>query len=236
MKLKSIMIALALASVVACDKPADDATPAAEPAAEEAKTEEATDPAAAKAEEAPTEAPAEEPATVATVGQPAPDFELADEAGNKVKLSDLKGQIVVLEWTNPDCPFVKRAYSTKTMQDAVKEAGADTKWLAIDSSNFAKPETSKKWKDANATDWPQLQDPEGKVGKLYGAKTTPHMFVIDAEGVLRYSGAIDNDPHGKLEAAQKKNYVIEAVKALTGGKEIADPETKPYGCSVKYAS
>lgn len=236
--MKKRLIAMLAVSLLAagCDKQ-EEATPqpatAEQAPAENAEAEAEGEGAAAEAET--EEAPAEE-ATVATVGKPAPDFELTDQEGNKHKLSDLKGSMVVLEWTNPECPVVQRVYDANMMQAAIKDAGADVKWLAIDSSNFVKPETTKEWMKKNkGMDWPTLQDPTGEVGRAYGAKTTPHMYVIDKEGVLRYNGAIDNDPHGKLDAKERKNYVVEAVKSLAAGKEVADAETKPYGCSVKYA-
>lgn len=227
------ILATSLLAATGCDKPAEPEAQPVETA--EVIADNAEGAATAEAKEEVAE-PAEAEATVATVGQPAPDFELPDEKGTTHKLSDLKGKIVVLEWTNPDCPVVQRVYGSQTMQTAIKELGADVKWLAIDSSNFVKPEDSTKWAGENKVDWPQLQDPTGATGKAYGAKTTPHMFVVDAEGVLRYSGAIDNNPNGKLDAKDQKNYVVEAVKSLTAGTDVVDAETKPYGCSVKYGS
>lgn len=227
-------LAVSLLAASACDKPQEaEAEPVAEASNEAAPTENAEPAAAAEAEAEPQ---AEAEVTVATIGKPAPEFELPDETGTNHKLSDLKGQIVVLEWTNPECPVVQRVYDAEMMQAAIKEVGADIKWLAVDSSNFVKPEDHLKWKKENKADWPHLQDPSGAVGKAYGAKTTPHMYVIDKDGTLRYSGAIDNDPHGKMDAKERKNYVIEAVGALNEGKEVADAQTKPYGCSVKYGS
>lgn len=183
-----------------------------------------------------TEEKAEEVATAA-VGKPAPDFELTDESGKTHKLSDYKGKIVVLEWTNPDCPYVERHYQNDTMQKTLEKAGSDKiAWFAVDSSNFVKPEDSKKWKEEEGFTYPVLQDPSGEVGKQYAAKTTPHMFVIDAEGVVAYSGAIDNDDRGKMKPAERTNYVEQAVGSLVEGKEVETSETKPYGCSVKYSS
>ncbi len=239
--MKRFIIAITASLLVAsgCDK--QEAPAADEPTSEEAakeptksaqKSEEADDEGAAK----PAEKADEKATPTATVGEPAPDFELKDEEGKAYKLSDLKGKIVVLEWTNPDCPVVQRHYEASTMQNVMSEIGDDIVWLAVDSSNFVTPDSTKKWKQANEMDWPVLQDPEGEVGKTYGAKTTPHMYVVDAEGVLRYNGAIDDDPHGKKKAEERTNHVVEAVTALAAGKDVPKPTTKPYGCSVKYDS
>lgn len=167
-------------------------------------------------------------------GQPAPDFTLKDHEGKDVKLSDLKGQVVVLEWTNPQCPFVKRHYEAGTMKTLAAEfAGKNVKWLAIDSSHFVTVAENKKWADEKQLPYPVLDDHEGKVGAAYGARTTPDMFVIDAEGKVAYRGAIDDDPYGENKAP--KNYVRAAVEAVLAGKAAAEPETRPYGCTVKYA-
>lgn len=238
MKMKLTLILAAGLALAACEKKAEPAAeaPATEQPVEEAKPTEEAKPAEGAAEgAAAADKPAEE-ATVATVGKPAPEFELADASGKTHKLSDYKGKIVVLEWTSPECPVVKRVYEAKTMQTAVEKLGAEVVWLSVDSSHFVTPEATKKWKEENKFDWPYLQDPEGKVGQQYGAKTTPHMYVVDKEGVLRYSGAIDDDPHGKKAAEERNNYVVEAVTAIAEGKDVPNPETKPYGCSVKYKS
>lgn len=195
---------------------------------------------AEKVAEAPVEAAAEPAAAAAqtptaTVGKAAPDFELKDEAGKSHKLSDYKGKIVVLEWTSPECPYVVRHYDKDTMQTSWDKLGNDkVVWLAVDSSNFVTPESAAEWKGKEGFKYPVLQDAAGDVGKLYEAKTTPHMYVIDAEGTLRYAGAIDNDPRGKEEKIT--NYVEEAVSALLEGKDVPTSNTQPYGCSVKYKS
>lgn len=163
-------------------------------------------------------------------GEMAPDFTLKDQSGTEVKLSSLKGKLVVLEWTNPGCPFVVRHYKAQTMTKLAK-ANSDVVWLTINSSHFTQ--------DADNTTWAQkegvktvLNDASGKVGKLYGARTTPHMYVIDAQGKIAYQGAIDDDPYGDKESPL--NYVADALKALKAGKAPSINETKPYGCSVKY--
>ncbi|HNQ23182.1 MAG TPA: thioredoxin family protein [Phycisphaerae bacterium] len=174
--------------------------------------------------------------TQAEVGKPAPDFALKDLDGQEHKLSDLKGKIVVLAWTNHECPYVVRHENkAKTMQStAQKFADNGVVWLAVNSSFFAeqKAEQLRKWTKDNAINYPVLLDAEGKVGRMYQAKTTPHMFVIDRTGVLVYAGAIDDDPQGRKESP--RNYVEEAVRALLNNSTVAVASTKPYGCSVKY--
>lgn len=172
-------------------------------------------------------------ASAATVGVPAPDFSLKDEAGKEHKLSQYRGKVVVLEWVNPECPFVQRHYEAKTMQNTWAGAGKEeVVWLAIDSTAHNTPDKSAAWKKSQGFDYPILQDPEGKVGKLYGAKTTPHMYVIDREGVLRFAGGIDDDPRGRNK--EPKNYVKLALAELLAGKEISEKTSTPYGCTVKY--
>lgn len=171
----------------------------------------------------------------AEVGEKAPEFELTDAQGNKHSLNDYEGKLVVLEWTSPECPFVKRHYKSKRMPETYQKIASETSevvWLAIDSSHFNKPQDSKKWKQKHSIPYPILQDSEGTVGRKYGAKTTPHMYVIDKEGTLRYKGAIDNDEWGKKDSPT--NYVVETVKALKKGESPEKTSVKPYGCSVKY--
>ncbi len=172
-------------------------------------------------------------ATAAVVGQPAPDFTLTDEAGNPHHLADYKGSVVVLEWTNPECPFVARHYKIDTMERLSAKYAEKVVWLAVDSSHFNKPADSNSWKAKQGFAYPVLQDPDGAIGRLYGARTTPHMFVVDQNGVLRYNGAIDDDAYGRSETTV--NYVGDAVSALIAGTDPAVATTKPYGCSVKYS-
>jgi peroxiredoxin len=168
------------------------------------------------------------------VGSAAPDFTLTDEKGTQHTLSKYKGSVVVLEWTNSGCPFVKRHYTGKPTMKTTSEkfAGKKVVWLAVNSTSSNTPADSKKWNADNKLGYVTLQDADGKVGKLYGARTTPHMFVIDPKGVLQYAGAIDDDPAGKNAAP--KNYVDEAVTAILAGKAPAVATSEPYGCSVKY--
>lgn len=172
-------------------------------------------------------------AEVAAVGRPAPEFELADQDGQTHRLSSLRGKVVVLEWTNPECPFVKRHYDAGTMTRAQAAMPADrVVWLAIDSSHHLTAETDKAWRAERRIPWPILQDRDGRVGHAYGARTTPHLFVIDAEGMLRYAGGIDDDPHD--EKATDTVYAASAVEALLAGRAPSISTAETYGCSVKY--
>ncbi len=167
------------------------------------------------------------------IGKAAPDFSAVDEAGVEHRLADYKGKAVVLEWTNPDCPFVARHYEADTMEKLAAALGAkDVVWLAVNSTHSNTPEDTKAWKAEQGFTYATLQDADGKIGRAYGARTTPHMFVIDAQGVLRYRGAIDDDPRG--DSAAPKNYVDSAVHALLAGASPDPSDTKSYGCSVKY--
>lgn len=173
------------------------------------------------------------------IGDAVPDFALTDVDGKLVRLSDFKGKVVVLEWTNPNCPFVQRVYSDEIMQKVQKKAQeSHVVWLVINSTHpehrdYEQPDELKKiYAEWNALYTHFLLDPTGKVGKMFDAKTTPHMFIIDANGKLVYNGAIDDDPRGRKE--EKVNYVEQALSELLAGKQITTPQTRPYGCSVKY--
>lgn len=178
----------------------------------------------------------------ATVGEPAPEFVLKSGDGSVVSLSSLKGQEVVLEWVNFGCPFVKKHYSAGHMQ-ALQRKYTDegVTWLIISSANpehatFQNSEEFQAAADkhkANASY--TLVDESGKVGHVYNAKTTPNMYVIDKEGILAYAGAIDSVNSTKTaDIAGAENYVAAALDALLAGEKVETPETKPYGCSVKY--
>ena len=171
----------------------------------------------------------------AEIGKPAPDFTLKDLEGKEVKLSDFKGKVVVLEWINHECPVVNRCHARDIMKNTLaKFKDKPVAWIAIDSSHFCegKIESIRKWAKGKKIEYAYLLDAAGKIGHIYDAKTTPHMFVIDTKGALAYAGAIDNDPYGREE--KKRNYVEEAVSALLNGSTVAMPTTKSYGCSVKY--
>ena len=180
--------------------------------------------------------------TPLAIGQPAPDFTALDTAGKPVKLSELKGKTVVLEWSNHDCPYVVKHYSSGNMQAIQKDATKDgVVWLTIISSapgeqgavNPKQADDLTKSRAASPTS--VVLDPEGKIGRQYDARTTPHMYVVDKTGVLQYMGGIDDkatSSAGDIKAA--KPYVRLALAAVAKGEKVADAVTKPYGCSVKY--
>jgi peroxiredoxin len=179
----------------------------------------------------------------ASVGQPAPAFTLTDLDGTSHSLSDFKGKTVVLEWVNPECPFVVKHYEKSGNLPATQKAAvADgVVWLLINSAAAGKQgdfdaAAAKAWMEKNqAAATAYLRDPDGKVGRAYDAKTTPHMYVINAEGVLVYNGAIDDKRSTNpkdIEGAE--NFVKSALAALKAGQPVATPTTQPYGCSVKY--
>lgn len=176
----------------------------------------------------------EDPVTAA-IGKPAPGFTLKSAAGKEISLKDYKGKIVVLEWTSPSCPFVvrhhKRLKTTQKLTEQFKDK--DVVWLAIDSSKTASAEAAAEHAKDNKLTYPILIDRDGKVGKRYDARTTPHMFVIDRKGNLAYAGAMDDD--GRGDNPDRHNYVEAVVKSLLDGSTIAKRRTAPYGCSVKYA-
>jgi len=168
------------------------------------------------------------------VGEKAPGFTLTDSAGDEISLSDFKGKVVVLEWLNPDCPFVQRHYKAGTMKNLATKYGTQgVVWLTINSTNYMDAAANAKFKTANHLSYPILVDQSGEVGHLYGAMTTPHMYVIDGAGQLVYMGAIDDDPRGNKDAPTT-NYVAAALDEVLAGKAVTTAETKPYGCSVKY--
>ncbi len=179
----------------------------------------------------------------AEVGKAAPDFQLKDLDGKEVKLSSYKGKVVVLEWFNPGCPFVKKSHAKGSLKEAAAKHGKEgVVWLAVNSSGpgregnglAANKDAAKTWSLTH----PVLVDETGSVGKAYGATNTPHMFVIDDKGTLVYRGAIDNSPDGEGESAPDGKlvvYVDDALTAIKAGKPLATAETKAYGCGVKYA-
>lgn len=170
----------------------------------------------------------------AAIGAKAPDFTLQDQNGKTVSLHDFAGKIVVLEWTNPECPFVQRHYQAKTMQTLASEfQPKNVVWLAINSSNFATNDSNLQWAVQQNIAYPVLNDSTGATGHAYHATNTPEMYIIGTDGTLLYQGAIDNDPEGD-KSADKVNYVKTALDEILSGKPVATPETKPYGCNVKY--
>ena len=181
-------------------------------------------------------------ATVATVGEAAPDFTLTDTKGTAHSLSDFKGKYVVLEWVNFDCPFVKNHYVTGNMPTLqANYTEKDVVWLSICSSapgkqgHFASDALTSRMAAENWAGTAYLTDADGTVGKMYDAQTTPHMYIIDPEGVLRYAGAIDDTPSTKAEDLKTaSNYVSASLDNLMAGKPVETKVTKAYGCSVKY--
>ena len=178
----------------------------------------------------------------AEVGKPAPDFTGTDINGKTVHLSDYKGKIVVIESYNSDCPFCKNQYKTGAMQAMQHDlATKGVVWLLVDSvnpNNFSHrtPEQARAEMAAEKMDvtaW--IDDSSGALGHLYDMKTTPDMYVINKDGVLVYAGAIDNQPDPFHDPTKAQNYVSAAIGALLTDKPVAVTETKPYGCSVKYA-
>ena len=177
------------------------------------------------------------------IGKPAPDFNGTDINGKTVKLSDYKGKIVVIESYNSDCPFCANHYKSGAMQELQRDLAAqNVVWLLVDSvntknSSYRTPEQARK-ESADlkiaATAW--LDDHSGDIGHLYGMKTTPHCFVVAADGTLVYDGAIDNRPSPEGDPRTAKNYVRAAVEELLAGKPVTVAQTKPYGCGVHYAN
>jgi peroxiredoxin len=176
------------------------------------------------------------------VGTTAPDFSLTDSKGKTQTVSQYKGKYVVLEWFNPDCPFVKKHYGSGNMQKLQEEfTGKGVVWLSIDSSapglegNLTAEQAEKKIAEWKTKQTAFVLDPDGKAGRSYGAKNTPHMFVINPEGKIIYEGAIDSKATpNPSDIAGSTNYVKVALEESMGGKTVSNANTKPYGCSVKY--
>ena len=181
---------------------------------------------------------------VPSVGQAAPEFTLKDAAGKTVKLSDFRGKYVVLEWTNPNCPFVRKHYDSgnmaATQQDVV---GQGAVWLSINSTaktsyEYMEPARLVAWQQARKVQpTATLMDEDGVAGKAYGARTTPHMYIVDPQGRLAYAGGIDSIPSANPEDVRKAvNYVRQGIAEASAGKPLSAATTRPYGCSIKYKS
>jgi peroxiredoxin len=169
------------------------------------------------------------------IGQPAPAFRLTDLDGAELALSDLAGKTVVVEFVNPNCPFSRRHSQAKTVQ-TLSERYSEVVFVGINSTNpkhgdYMPPAAQKAFHAGNGTTFRILEDPSGETGRAYGAKSTPHLFVIDAQGKLAYAGAIDDDPRGRGASV---NYVDSALRALAAGERPDPASTRPYGCSMKY--
>ncbi len=178
------------------------------------------------------------------VGQPAPDFTLKDTSGKTVRLSDFKGKHVVLEWTNPGCPFVRKHYDSGNMPATQKDATSKgVVWLSINStekasSDYLEPAKLAAWRtERKSASTAVLMDEEGTVGKSYGARTTPHMYIVNPQGMLVYAGGIDSIPSARPADIEKAtNYVTVGLGEALAGKPISAATTAPYGCSIKYKS
>lgn len=180
----------------------------------------------------------------ASVGQPAPAFTLTDTNGKTVSLGDYKGKTVVLEWHNPECPFVKKHYDSANMQGLQSKYTKDgVVWLAVSSTEPAHQDYKKPavlnalLKSSNASPTAYLMDESGIAGKAYGARTTPHMYIINGQGTLVYAGGIDDKRTANIaDIKTARNYVATALDELKAGKSVTTPTSTPYGCSVKYKS
>lgn len=178
----------------------------------------------------------------ATVGQPAPDITLKDTTGKTVRLSDFKGKHVVLEWTNPGCPFVRKHYDSGNMPATQKDAaGKDVVWLAINSTekasgDYLEPAKLTSWlKERQSVPTAILMDEEGTAGRAYGARTTPHMYIVNPQGQLIYAGGIDSIASAKVDDIPRAtNYVKTGLAEALAGKPLTASTTRPYGCSIKY--
>jgi peroxiredoxin len=178
----------------------------------------------------------------AEVGRPAPEFTGVDSMGKTQRLSDYRGKTVVLEWTNHECPYVGKHYGSGNMQALQKEARAQgIVWLSVISSapgkqgNVSAQQANELTRSRGAAPSAVILDPQGTIGRLYGAKTTPHMYIVDPQGTLVYMGGIDDRPTtNRADIATAKNYVRAALAELRTGKPVSQAVTRPYGCSVKY--
>ena len=249
--LSAALLATACGKKAASDAPAvaTKVTPsnAKQPAAKTAPAKSpkaAPQPAAATLTVPPTKKPtvAPPPPVIAKVGGYAPDFVLPSTDGQEVRLSDHKGQIIVLEWFNPDCPFVRHAHTKGALKTMARDwAAKGVFWIAINSGAKGMQGHGQKVNAAALETWgldhPVLLDESGMVGRKYGADHTPHVFVIDGLGKVRYAGAIDNMPFGELTEpkAVPTPYLKHAIEAVGRGQDPAIPQTKSWGCSVKYA-
>ena len=179
----------------------------------------------------------------AVVGQPAPAFSVTDTAGKTVSLADFKGRTVVLEWVNPGCPYVRKHYDSANMQGTQKGAAdKGVVWLAVNSTHpshydYRKPADLAAWMQSQkAAATHTLMDADGKVGRAYGARTTPHMYIVDAKGTLAYAGGIDDKPSSNpADTKTARNHVSAALADIAAGRPVAQAATRPYGCSIKYS-
>lgn len=185
-----------------------------------------------------------DPTMQARIGAPAPAFSLTDSNGKTVSLADFKGKTVVLEWSNHECPYVRKHYGGNNMQALQKKwTGQGVVWLTLISSApgtegyVSGEEANQLTVDRGASPTAVLFDPKGQVGRAYGAQTTPHMYVITGNGVLAYMGGIDDKPTSRLaDLKTARNFVDAALAEIAAGKPVSVTTSRPYGCSVKYSS
>ena len=234
------LVSVAIVLALGCDKqpPPTAAEPASVPPTAETPATAPVD--APMGDAKPEEPPAEAAPAMAEVGKPAPDFTLTDLDGKSHSLASHRGKTVVLEWFNPKCPFVNFAHTKGPLKDqAAKETKNGIVWIAINSGAAGKQgagvEVNKDGVKEYGMKHVVLLDENGEVGRKYGAEKTPHIYVVDDKGTLRYRGAIDNAPFGEVEGDGKYvNYLSAALDELRAGKAIGTPETPAYGCTVKY--
>lgn len=175
-------------------------------------------------------------------GKPAPDFELTSIYGKSVSLASFKGKTVILEWFNQDCPYVRKFYDSGKMQELQKkQTQKGYIWLTINSSAKGKEgfidaqSGAEVFKSKKLASTALLMDSDGKVGRMFGAKTTPHMYIVDEKGILVYQGAIDDRPSASVKSLDgAENYVVSALEAIANKQSVKNASTTPYGCSVKY--
>ncbi|RCW74644.1 thioredoxin family protein [Pseudorhodoferax soli] len=180
----------------------------------------------------------------AAVGQPAPAFTLTDTSGKTRTLAEFKGKTVVLEWTNPGCPFVRKHYDSANLPGLQKEfTGKDVVWLAVNStekaaSDYLAPQQLARWmQDKSGAPTATLMDEEGTAGRAYGARTTPHMYIVNPQGTLVYAGGIDSIASARAsDIKTATNYVRQGLDEALAGKPISQAQTQPYGCTIKYKS
>ena len=180
------------------------------------------------------------PSHAARIGQSAPDFSLEDTAGRSIRLSDLRGQAVVLEWINPGCPFVRKHYQGNMQSLQSTYTGKGVAWLAINSTHdastdyLAPPQMARWMQERGAAATATLMDEDGQAARAFAARVTPHMYIIDARGVLVYAGAIDSIASARVADIERAtNYVRQGLDELLAGKPLSTPTSQPYGCSIK---
>jgi peroxiredoxin len=230
---------VALALAPACRSGGSDTAEFAPPEASTVNAS-ATPARPARTQDTLTDAPVADGRVHAEIGDPAPDFELADLEGRRFKLSHFRGKMIVLEWFNPDCAAVIYAYGEGELREMrARHASTGIVWLTINSTPPSEPGAdlalNQQFAAAHHLTQPILMDPTGVVGRSYGARTTPEMFVVNERGVLVYAGALDNAPRGKVQSlAQKTNYVEMAIADLRSGHAVTQTTTRPYGCEIRY--